>query len=173
MPVQLRSSITTILQSIQARLIAETGLDPTRIYFSARNRKTVHMTADQDILLRVGRPNPDEGFVAGSGRVATVVRRLLTVTPRTRLITDMSDRDDLWLFDPNLGHIALEETIVDALNCWMPSDTMDNILLAEVLRWIPSEEPDREPNPDTQWGETILQFEMAYIFNHDQSTVGI
>jgi hypothetical protein len=94
------------------------------------------------------------------------------VTGRTRLAADSLDRDDNFLLNPTTGHLVLEENIVEALNGFMPTDIMGNILLAEVMRWLPSAEVTKDqPPPSLQWGETGLVFEMAYIFPHDQTVV--
>jgi hypothetical protein len=167
-------SLAPLLTAVKNQLSLKTGLGLNLIHAVARNQ-TPRFQGDQDILLRLLRPVPEEGFVSGSGRLATVVQRPLLVTLRSRSQTDPSDADDLWLTDPALGLLALEDRVLDALHLWWPTSPQGILLTTEPMRLAPSE-PEQKPGEgapagDMQWGETHLLFEMKYIIACDPTVL--
>lgn len=160
MPAPIATSLRTILPSVTANLAARTGVAEGDILLLARE-DTPHFHAAADLLLRVGPPQPDEGFSLGAGRHAVVLRRQLQVTPRVRLALDVSDRDDQALLGEQ-GLLSLEEAVVNALHIWTPEDTDGNWLTVEPLHWSPGGPPVHETPVSQSWLHTDLVFVLRY-----------
>jgi hypothetical protein len=155
------ASLRSILTNVKAQLVASTGVTANRVLLLARD-DTPHFQGDSDLLIRVGKPYPDEGFSTGAGRVAVVLRRPLQVTCRVRKSLDEGDRDDTALLS-DTGLIALEEAVVDALHIWVPvSAGSDDWNTVEPIHWLPSGTPVKETPTQQGWLRSDLVFEMRY-----------
>lgn len=174
MPGPVSKGFTPILAAIKAQLMQVTQLPSERVHIVA-HRRTTHMQGDQDILIRPGPIEWDKGFDYGAGRAIVVAIRTLFVVIRTRANLDISTSDDIRLTDPALGHIALEESVVDCLYCYLPMDVQGEALVEEPLHPLPHEEErrslgqgdsplleTRERGVGSDWIETELVFAVKY-----------
>lgn len=153
-----------------------TGLPRERVNSSAWDT-TPEFQGDQDIVLHVGNPVPhgnDQDATGrlvrndqdATGRLSTRLVRPVEVRPRTRLALDVGGYSDLWLTDPNLGHLQLEELIFNALEQFEPADTNGNWLVTEPIRLIPSVRPvipEAPPQTPREWGDSRLTYEVSYL----------
>lgn len=163
MPAPIATNLRTVLPLVTTQLATVTGISSNRILIAQRPL-VPHIQGDQDLVVRIGPPQASSDF-DGSGRVCTVVARVLQVTPRTRWAVDQGDRDDQWILDPTYGHSRLEESVVDALHNWIPSDANNNFLTIEPITWNPSSPPIRETPENSSWGHTDLTFTIRYILS--------
>jgi hypothetical protein len=143
-------------------------LPATAIKIVARDQ-VPKFTADRDVLIRVGRLSVLSGTVQGAGRVATRAQRMVSVTPRTRLSLDESDRDEEWLTNATLGHFLLEEQIIDALHLFFPLDANGVApFLVEPMRLMEGDQPGRDRQMPQMFGDTSLVYECVYMVTLDQ-----
>jgi len=175
MPKPKRTTLREIMPVIKQRLIDEQTIGEDRIFMVAKDPRSVpHYQADQDILLWARLVAVDRSWADGSGRVATLLRRHLTVAVRTRLNIDPQSDDTSWITDATLGHYQLEESIPNAFEEWYPTDANGAPLTIEVLQMIDGSEPSKPPSSargaeqTEDWGYTALRYELAYLLDLDQ-----
>lgn len=160
MPAPIATSLRTLLPLITAQLVTVTGVTSNRVLLLQRG-DTPTFQGDSDILVRVGPPQPVEGYSSGAGRNAVILRRPLQVTPRVRLAVDQSDRDDYHMTDAS-GLVALEEAVVDALHIWVPRNSTSDWLTQEPIHWAPGAAPIHQTPVSQSWLHTDLVFDMLY-----------
>src|SRR3990172_8020876 len=162
----IRTSLRTIAPLITARLVDWLALtDTAQIFWIARN-KIPHFLGPWDILLRPRRGFSIQDNSDGGGKWDTRIRRIIDVALRVQLATDETARDVEWLFADD-GYFALEESVIDALQMFEPTDAQGNILLAEPMRLLEGIEPAREQGNEVLWGDGTLAFEIVYTMNLD------
>lgn len=128
-----RANFTEILLAVRAYLVSETGLDDTRVFVSALGADDVpRFSATQDLILRPQGEEPLAGIVDGSGRYDRRTRRSFEAIVRTRVLLDQSGRDSVRLTDASLGHLALEDAVVDALELYHLADSAGDALAAPL-----------------------------------------
>lgn len=170
-------SLRDIVTSVTAQLIQTTSgsspLTANSIKISTRFQASPvpKLDGDRDVLLRFASPYPVEDFVCGAGRIASVVYRHMEVVIRTRLQTGMIDRDDTWLMDATLGHLAVEEFVVDRLHLFDPLNITGGRLLIEPMR-VDSNQGSTYSDPSTyavgqdraapSFGQSLIAFEFKY-----------
>lgn len=157
-----RATIRDITLDVRLWLISETGLDATRVFISVLSPEdTPVYGAPQDIILSWKAEEPDEGIIDGAGRYDNRRKRTLEVTCRTRLALDPGNQDHSRLTDESLGHFALEDSIVDALELYQPGegDTID--VLAAPLRVGRLTEPKRRRG-DGHWVYSTFTVSVEY-----------
>lgn len=66
--------------------------------------------------------------------------------------------------ETTLGHLALEDLIIDALASYQPVDGDNNWLCIEPMKLLGSTDPQKEEK-NRDWGESALVFEFAYLPN--------
>lgn len=160
-PSAIRSTFTAILATLQAQLAAITSVDLARIIVVADD-VVPHFTGDQDILLRPLGEKCDRNRLQGNGRVMDYRTRSLRIVARTRSTLDPVDEDYIHLTDATLGHLTLEDSIVEALQMFFPSDPSSNLLTACPIRALDWTEPRREAR-EQEWISSSLMAEIDYI----------
>lgn len=169
MPSVIRSSFGPIVKAVQAQLSTVTGIPANRVLIIGRRKQPPTFSGPQDILLRSTPPVPQPEWFSGAGRVADVIRRIVTVALRNRNTLDSSDRDETFLLDPVTGLFAFEEAAFNALEGFMPQDVSGNVLVIEPMRLVqPNEEPNRS-EADPAWGSSVLAYSVLYQPPLDQS----
>lgn len=170
----IKSNTGVILTSIKNLITYELGVGAHRVLIVAKTL-IPNFTGDQDFIIRPGSPTPDEGFIAGSGRLASVVTRQMYIAIRTRFGVDTSNSDERWLLDPTLGHLAREEQVLNLLHLRRLKDSNSNDLLIEPMRMTQpiqdfvghSQEGytrgGDEKDAQKQYGISILAFECKYM----------
>jgi len=156
----LRASLASILKAIQSQLMTFTGFPVERVRISARWPDPLAAVGDQDLTIRpLGFKVQDKR----NSRLETRVYRRIGVMIRTRLGTDYYESGQSWLTDPTLGHIPLEETVLDALLNFIPLDNkfIQN-WLSIPLKLVGGEDPERQ-DEDSGNGVEILMFELEYM----------
>lgn len=123
-----RASLSDILAGARSFLVTQTGLDDSRVVITCLSPDdTPRLAAAQDVLLRLLNEEPEVGVIEGAGRYDNRRKRKLEVTQRTRLSLDVYGQDLYRLTDTTLGHLALEDTVCDALELYFPTSG-DNAL---------------------------------------------
>jgi hypothetical protein len=161
MPAPIATSLRSILPLVTTQLTSVTGVTSNRVLLLQRP-DTPHFQGDSDLLLRIGPAQPEEGFSHGAGRVAVVLGRTLQITARARRAVDESDRDDYALLDATSGLLALEESAINALHIWVPTDDDDNWLTVEPIHWIPGGQLLHETPLHQSWLHSDLVFHFRY-----------
>jgi hypothetical protein len=171
MATQNRSSLIPILQAIQTQLMSTTSFPLERVNIVATWPKDPQIVGDQDLLIR---PlgficNLEEG-AQGAGRVETLIHRRLAIKVRTRLAYD-SEQDQVgWLTDATLGHLQLEEQVLDSLQNFIPMDGSSNWLVAQPLQLVGGDQPEDPEGLDGN-GESVVYFDLAYLPALNQSVI--
>lgn len=171
---QIKSSTGALIKAIKSLIVTELSLSPSKVLLVARS-EIPNFTGDQDIIIRPGSPTPDDGFIQGSGRTASVVSRQIYIAIRTRFAVDISNSDERWLLDPTYGHLAREEQLINLLHLRWIKDASNNDLLIQPLRMTKpvtdfvghSQEGytrgSNEKDSQKQYGISLLAFEAAYM----------
>lgn len=160
------SSAREVLLALQAQVATITGLDLTRVIITAAEPADVpHHAAEQDILLRLG-AEYSELSVEGGGRFADLRRREVQVYCRSRLWLDTTDSDTARLTDASLGHVALEDRLLEAVQRWMPLEPADDPGAAVNAIALPGEAggfsaPVRD-RQDPSWVSSRLELSFQY-----------
>ncbi len=172
-PTRTRSTMMTILLGVQAQIIASASyfavsLDASRCLITALPAANVpHTQGDQDVLVRLMNENPNEGFIEGGGRVVDYRYRTLEITVRSRTYLDDVQQDLVRLTDSTLGHIVLEDAVVNALQCIQIGDSSQNLLTEPMtVGSISTPEKDRD---DPNWVSSSLSVKVPYSRNLDQN----
>ena len=167
MPAPVATSLRTILPAITAQLTTVTGVTDNRVLLLQRP-DTPHIQGDSDLLVRVGTPAPHQGMGDGTGRYGVLLHRTLQVTARVRRAVDQADRDDLALLG-DLGILALEEAVVNALHIWVPRAEND-WLSPEPIHWVPGGQLLHETPLHQSWLHSDLVFDLYYQLAVTQTT---
>lgn len=160
---------------VAAKNILVTGLNisPSIVKISAR-KELPYFSGDQDFVLRLRLPIPEDGFVSGSGKYASVLKRVLTISIRTRLATDRSDSDERLLLDNNYGHLIREDQILRLFHLRILNDSSNNTLAIEPVRVtsatgdpdeLPSYGKVKEEISQKQFCFSNLNFEIMYLMD--------
>lgn len=170
----IKSNTGAILTCIKGLIVNELAVGAHKVLMVARTM-IPNFTGDQDFIIRPGAPTPDDAFVSGSGRLASVVTRQMYVAIRTRFGVDASNSDERWLVDPTMGHLAREEQMINLLHLRWLKDSNGNDLLTEPMRMTQpiqdfvghSQEGytrgGDEKDAQKQYGISVLAFECRYM----------
>lgn len=163
MPAVVRSTIGDIVTVLLALLAKYTGIPATRIkLWRSGAQLPPAMDGDNDLVVQVSAPTPDTDSVTGAGRVDTRLTRTVTVSVRTRCELDEASADPVRLLDLNIGHYALEEKVIDALQVAFVSLAADDLLVQPARM---STGAGAAPAPvfhSSNWTVSALPFEIVY-----------
>lgn len=161
MPTLRRATCREILLAIHERIFASCKIPRERIVITAADAEDVeHVNAEQDVLLRAMGESPEAG-IEGGGRYVNRRKRTLEVVLRTRLWVDEAHTDTKRLTDASLGHWALEDLVVDALEHWFPLDSAGDALSEPVeCKGISMPRKDRK---DKGWISSRLDASFVYL----------
>jgi hypothetical protein len=165
-PTVLRASLTAILPLIETQVVAVTGLSSSQVYSTAQKNPPIY---EGDHVVQI-RPTgftvqTDQSFP--EGRLDTRITRDLAVKVVTRLGLDEPDRDRVWLEDQTLGHIVLEESVINALQNFWPTDVNGNVLTTNPIQLAPASDPETEED-EPGWGSSLVTFQVSYILPLNQ-----
>jgi hypothetical protein len=108
----------------------------------------------------------------GGGRVNSYTYRRVFVTLRTRMDLDESYKDDDRILGDATGvggHEFFEDTIIDCLQMFQPTDTAQDWCIREPIRIIGGSDAMEEDAKNPGWTKSELVFEVAYTFNLNQA----
>jgi hypothetical protein len=160
-----RSLPRTILPLMRAKLIAVTGLDTSAVFISCLPRdKIPHLLAAQDVVVVVGGESPHEDAIDGAGVFDNRRTRDLEIVCRTRVLLDVPGQDTVALTDASLGHLALEDACIDALELFMSGDDDTGDVFNVPARVGRISRPERTVD-DRQW----CQSEIAVRFEYERA----
>ena len=161
-PAQIPSNVGPILLLLQVQLATWLNWSMRRIIITALPPEQVpHYNAEQDVLLAPKSERPDVGAIDGGGRYDNIRYRTLDLVARTRLFLDLTGRDPSRLTDTSLGHFALEDKIVDAVELFFTVDANQNCL-ALPMRVGTISEPRREARENNNWVYSTFNVEFEY-----------
>lgn len=174
-----RSGFTPILNAIVTQLTSyfdtlgvggAAGLALVSNQIKVITRGVPSIQSQEEVLLIPGSVQYPPEWQDPAGRVSTVAYRTLEVMCRVKRIVDGADTDIQWLTDTPIGLYALEEGVIDALQCFFPTDTGGNALTYQPLHLIPSTKPERHGIPsDPAYGFSLLSFAVMYALDLTQA----
>lgn len=152
------------------------GMNENIVNYS-RMERNPRFAGDRDIILRIGRPRAIPGLMEAGFEVTPGVVRAFIVQMRSRVLLDVSDRNNDWLlFEPTeanpelFGQSVFESRVIRALCDYTfarPIDADDNLLTLEPIRLVDGNEFADElaqiPPADPSWGESRLVFSVSYL----------
>ena len=156
----ITTSLTAILPVIRQKLIDDEILQGTRINFTVEE-DWPHLSAQQDILLKVRTEKRHGNFQMGSGRYDVRVKRTLQVILRTRKLSDKVGSDYKLLNDTAVGVIAIEDSIIESLEDFIPVDANGNMLTFEGLEFSDISEPQKA-KAQKDWTSSSVNFTIPY-----------
>lgn len=163
MPAWNRTSVRAIILAAVARIVEITELDAARVGVTVLPPDEVPpFGAPQDVLVRVRGETPDEGIIDGTGRWDNRRRRILDVACRTRVSLDEEGGDLARLTHESLGHVLLEDLVVEALEIFNAPDPDEaGSLITAPLRVGRLTDPQRMAKfPD--WVFSVFTVEAEY-----------
>lgn len=169
----IKTTPGAILKAAKTILVSGLGIQDSLVKISAR-KELPYFTGDQDFVMRLRLPIPEDDFVSGSGRYASVLKRALTITIRTRLATDRSDSDERLLLDPSFGHLIREDQVLRLFHLRFLTDSSGNTLAIEPIRVtaatgdpdeLPSYGKVKEDISQKQFCFSNLNFEVLYLMD--------
>lgn len=164
MPSPIPTTTGAVLLALQAQLVASTaiGLTADRIFFSVVIDPP-HTTGDREILLVPGDERVDLSSM-GAGRIERRVARAMRVVIRTRCGLDEGNRDTNWLNNATLGHYALEDAVIDALDTFLAVDGSSNALTFAPIVYKGLQAPTRNViDRASGYGYSVAGFDVPYI----------
>lgn len=163
-----RAPFADVLEAVRARIVEVTELDDARVFITALDPDSApRFGAAQDVLVRPASETPEAGTIDGAGRIDNRRKRRIEVTIRTRLLLDEADRDTSRLSDASLGHLALEDTVCDALELYNPTGEGDDAICLP-LRVGQLSQPQRLRS-DPSWVASTFVVEAEYLRDLDQT----
>jgi hypothetical protein len=162
-----RASGRGILLKLRLRVAEWCALDLSRVVVTVLDpSETPRTTAQQDILLRPGGEDSLEGILDGSGRYDDRRTRSLELSVRTRVQLDQAGQDLTRLTDASLGHVQMEDRLIDGLqNYQVPGDGSD--VWTAPLRLTRLSQPQRLKG-DIDWVSST--FTAHYEYTRDLDT---
>lgn len=162
----IRSSIIDIAKAIKAQLVAFAGFQPSQVFITSK-RKIPHFVGEKDCILRIGGEHPDEPAIRADGRQNNQRYRTVTITIRTRQAVDRAGTDTKHLLNDDIGHLAVEDAVFNALEIFWPVDIAQNAITNCPIRLGPLTETESETQPE--WLSSSVTVEIDYSRNLDQS----
>lgn len=157
-------TFASIVLAIQTQLVAVTELDSAFVRIVASDRYTSTQTTLDDHWLFVRPYGPKVDTDAGVGRRARRAWRRVRVWVLTRNSSDQAGEDTEALTAAT-AHFNLEDTVVDALDEFIPLDEDDNPLTLEPLHFLDSSDgaPERQVEGDVGVLVSFVDFECVYV----------
>lgn len=154
----IATTMADILPLIETRLRTVTGLPAECVNPWVGDADPPHLQADQDLVLRLMGFAPEEGWQVGAGRLATQVIERLGVQIRTRLALDEPGTRRKWVLD----HIDLRDSVIDALEEFVPTAAKGDILTNGAILLDPAR-PLAPGKGTADWGSETLVFRVPYL----------
>ena len=173
MPSVIQSGFGPIILACKRQLVAQVPIltaNPDLVLIIAKNPdKVPHFTGDFDVLLRPAEFISIAAAFDGAGRTCTKCIRVLQMLPRSRRVSDESDRDLIGLTDP-AGYFQWEEKCVDAIHGFFPKDNTQNFLTDCEIRIASGQQPEKGLDRDTpDWMRAAIRFDVEYCFTLNQT----
>ena len=163
MATPVQSTLGVILQHTRARLMDVTGFPKERVYVIASPEHLGHFQGDQWISIRPAGFTRSVPISDGSSRIMTHLSRVMKVHCYTRLALDHSGEDFYWLTHEQLGHLALEDVVCNALDDWLPMTPSGHVLTLYNVKLLGGSEPTKEDRAKAPgWGQSVLEFMIHY-----------
>lgn len=160
-----RCSVREIITALRARLVLKTGIPEERVIFVAEAPERIsHQQAEQEILVQVAGEQP-EPAIEGGGRYVNLRSRSFYVHVRTRMWLDETNQDYIQLTDASIGHVAMEDDVVDALQEHLLMDANGDALCLPIACGSFSE-PRRE-SKDPGWISSHCTITVQYTRDLD------
>lgn len=165
MATVLRTPISQILLTIQAVVIANTGLSTSTVHIVAK--KEPRAQADREVFIMPGTPVRSSTEADGSGRYGMVIRRPIIIVCASRCALDTYNDGTVALTDSTqgIGLFTLEEQVLQMTDTVL-GDGNGNSLLWEDIRFIGGGDPPHQDETDEAsigMNYSVLTFEVCYM----------
>lgn len=173
MPQPIPTTLSAVLTAIGVQLSTWPAINLTldRIFLNLDPETAEPTTGDRDILLAPAGERKDP-TAEGSGRVEARVIRRLRLRIRTRMNLDENYRSVAWLQGAvmengnsnTLGHLALEDAVIDSMFLFLPTDNLGNALCHRAIVYDSAMGPQRRgADAASGYGYSDLWFDVPYI----------
>lgn len=173
MATPIPTTLSAVLTAIGAQLASWPAVNLTtdRIFLNLDPDQAEPTTGDRDILLDPTSERRDPTS-EGSGRVEARVIRRLRVRIRTRMNLDENFRSVAWLQGAaaengqsvTLGHLALEDAVIDALDLFQAVDGSQNALMHRPMVYDGTPGPQKRGiDAESGYGYSDIWFDVPYI----------
>jgi hypothetical protein len=163
------SSIIDVAKAIRKQLIAAAGFTSSSVYITSR--KTIpHFRGEKDCVLRILGERPDEAAIRGAGRLNDQRTRGIQLIIRTRMATDRAGSDERHLLNEDVGHVAVEDQVFNALEIFWPADVASNALTNCPIRLGPLTDAVEDVELP-EWLSSSVVIEIDYSRNVQTNTM--
>lgn len=162
----IRTNLNAILAALIQQLVSWPAVPDVSDCYVVDNDAPELTQSKLIVMLRPRGETPVRNVQESGGRVDRRVRRKLGVLIYTQLDLDEVGRASSSLTDATFGHLVAEDDVVDALDTFQPVDLNGNALTYEPVAWLGVGEPRRN---DGGWSRSVLEFDVPYLRNLDQS----
>jgi hypothetical protein len=160
MPTLRYSSVREIAVALVSRLSSGTGIPVERISFVAEEPEYVpHMQGENEIVIRLGDESAGES-IEGGGRYVNIRTRTFFIHMRSRMWLDEANSDFIQLTSATDGHIKLEDSVVDTLEKFLLTESMDGIALPLQIGTVTM---PRRDNKDPGWISSRIELSFQYL----------
>lgn len=165
------TSVRVIGQALRDRVVSKGVCTADQFRVVVRDPSEVKPIAgDFDVLFALGDETPDERVRIGGGRTVNKRDRRATLVVRSRLLLDSVDEAGAQLFDPDDGHLRLEDAVCDALELFQPATEAGDWLVTEPITLNRLTRP-RKLAGSEGWVYSEWEVSFSYIRTLDNSIV--
>ena len=165
MATVLPTTLDVIYLNIQAWLIRQLELQPMQVLLMDPEALPAHQHPSNPQMYLMLWPAPESAnapIFRGAGRLDTRFLERFEVTIRTRTALDDYKEKQIWLADPNIGHLRLRSQIWNALVEYTPTDDEENMLTDGPLEPAQSRTP-KMTDTKHYWGQSAVGLQFWYI----------
>ncbi len=128
-----RTSVRAIVLAMRTRLVEITELDDARVTVTVLPIEDVPPFGGvQDVIVRIMGETPDEAAIDGAGRWHNLRTRSFQVGARSRVSLDEAGSDLSRMTHESLGHVLLEDLVVEALELFNAPGENDDVITAPI-----------------------------------------
>lgn len=158
----------TIVLKLRQMLSDTTGIDISRVIIVADRARLPkpRVPAERHLRIRpLGRTSMDN---PGAGRLQDRKKRVVAIDVITRSMADQQNSDLFALTDETEGHLALEDSVLNALDLRTPAAADNTPYSYEPIRETTTDDPNR-PQPGDGFTASTIYFEVPYNPSYDLS----
>jgi hypothetical protein len=156
------ATFSDIAEAIVAQIVLVSGLDPAYVNIVATDNYKIADFDSQFIYVRAYGIQPWTDY--GAGRRVRRCKRFIKVFIHTRNNSDRYGDDSI----AALAHFALEESVMDGLDEFVPEDEDGVALVVEPLHPLDDTSgPSREDIDDQGIVTSALSFEVQYVLRNN------
>ena len=165
MATVLPTRLDIIYLNIQTWLLRQLGFEPEQVLLMDPEALPAHKHPSNPQVYLVLWPAAESAnapIYRGADRLDTRLLERFEVTIRTRTALDDYKARQVWLTDPDIGHLQWRHQVWNALIGYTPTDDSENMLTAGPLEPAQSTRP-RMTDEKHYYGESRIGLQFWYI----------